>query len=93
MDVYSPYSRDGRDFVETQIGRWGNSLAVRIPQALAREAQLEDGTPVELSVSDGSLILVPNRRRYSLEQLVRGITAENRHAETDWGQAVGNEVW
>jgi antitoxin MazE len=79
--------------VETQIGRWGNSLAVRIPQALAREAQLEDGTPVELSVSDGSLALLPSRRRYSLEQLVNGITPDNRHSETGWGEAVGDEVW
>jgi antitoxin MazE len=34
-----------------------------------------------------------NRRRYTLEQLVRAITAENRHRETDWGKPVGNEVW
>ncbi len=32
------------------------------------------------------------RRRYTLAQLIRAITEENRHRETDWGQPVGNEI-
>jgi antitoxin component of MazEF toxin-antitoxin module len=32
-------------------------------------------------------------RRYSLAQLVAGITAENRHGEVDWGSAQGREEW
>lgn len=79
--------------METQVGRWGNSLAVRIPRAFAHEAQLEEGATVELSISEGRLIVAPTRREYSLEQLVDGITQENRHAETDWGEPVGNEAW
>lgn len=79
--------------METQIARWGNSLAVRIPLAFVREAQLDEGTTVELNVADGRLIITPVGRRYGLEQLVAGITEENRHAETDWGEPVGNEAW
>jgi antitoxin MazE len=78
--------------VETQIGKWGNSLAIRIPRAFVREARLDEGMAVELSVEEGRLIVTP-RRRYSLDQLVAGITDENRHAETDWGEPVGNEAW
>jgi antitoxin component of MazEF toxin-antitoxin module len=33
------------------------------------------------------------RRRYTLEQLIRGISEENRHGETDWGKPVGEEIW
>lgn len=33
------------------------------------------------------------RPRYTLEELIRSITEENRHGETDWGQPVGNEFW
>lgn len=29
----------------------------------------------------------------TLEQLLAGITEENRHEEIDWGPPVGNEVW
>ena len=79
--------------METQVGKWGNSLAVRIPRAFVREAQLEEGATVELSVSDGRLIVTPIRRAYHLDQLVAGITPENRHAETDWGGSVGDEAW
>jgi antitoxin component of MazEF toxin-antitoxin module len=32
------------------------------------------------------------RRRYTLEQLIRAITEENRHGETDWGRPVGEEI-
>ena len=79
--------------MRTQIGKWGHSLALRIPQAFAREAQLEDGMPVELTVADGRLIVTPLQRKYDLAQLVAGITVENRHAETDWGPPVGHEAW
>ena len=33
------------------------------------------------------------KRRYTLDELVAGITPENRHEEIDWGPPVGNEVW
>ena len=33
------------------------------------------------------------RKRYSLEELIEGITPENNHDEIDPGIAVGNEVW
>jgi antitoxin MazE len=76
------------------VAKWGNSLAVRIPQNLAREIAVEEGTEVELSVIDGTLIIKPaSHKQYSLEELVSGITPENRHDEVDWGEAVGNEFW
>lgn len=40
------------------------------------------------------IILKPvPKPRPTLEELVAGITPENRHPETDWGEAAGNEVW
>lgn len=79
--------------MQSQIGKWGNSLAVRIPLTMARETQLAEGMTVEVSVSEGRFIVTPVRRTYHLDQLVAGITPENRHAETDWGEPVGNETW
>ena len=32
-------------------------------------------------------------RKPTLEELVRAVTAENRHPEIDWGQPVGKEYW
>ncbi|MDX2216343.1 MAG: AbrB/MazE/SpoVT family DNA-binding domain-containing protein [Oculatellaceae cyanobacterium bins.114] len=76
------------------IAKWGNSLAIRIPQALAKEIQLVEGVEVDLVVVDGNLLVKPKiRKRYSLDELVQGITPNNRHAEIDSNTAVGNEVW
>jgi antitoxin MazE len=79
---------------ETEVSKWGNSLAVRIPQRVAKRAQLAEGDPVTLDLAtDGSIVLRPTRRKYDLHQLVSQITNGNRHAAVDWGPAVGKEVW
>lgn len=79
--------------MRARISKWGNSLAIRIPKAFRAEAQLEDGTEVDITASGGRIILTPVGREYSLDELVEGITEENRHTEADWGRSVGNEVW
>ncbi|WP_072623264.1 AbrB/MazE/SpoVT family DNA-binding domain-containing protein [Spirulina major] len=76
------------------VAKWGNSLAVRIPQNLAKEIHLTEGVEIDLGVVDGTLVMKPrNRKRYSLDELINGITPENLHTEIDSGIAVGNEVW
>ncbi len=78
----------------TQLAKWGNSLALRIPKRLAEGAELKEGDPVEVRVaSSGALVVRRTRRRYNLRQLVSRISAKNRHAETGWGPAVGREIW
>lgn len=39
------------------LQRWGNSLAVRIPAAVARSAGLKPGQPVEVSAQDSSVLV------------------------------------
>ena len=75
--------------MRAKIQKWGNSLAVRIPKALAELVELSDGREVELSVEDGKMIVQPARkRRYTLDELVAGITDENRHDEIGTGAPV-----
>jgi antitoxin MazE len=47
--------------VATIIAKWGNSLAIHLPQYLAKEIQLKEGTEVDLVVIDGNLIIKPRR--------------------------------
>jgi antitoxin MazE len=76
------------------VAKWGNSLAVRIPQHSAREIGLSDGAEVEIVTIDGNLTIKPRRQKqYSLDELVAGITPTNRHAEIDTGRSVGEEAW
>jgi antitoxin MazE len=79
--------------MRSRISKWGNSLAVRIPKALGGEIDIQDGTEVELTVLNGTIIITPVSSNYQLEDLIQGITAENRHSETDWGAPKGAEVW
>ncbi len=41
------------------IQQWGNSLAVRIPAAVARSAKFKVGQPVELTVEDFAVLVRP----------------------------------
>jgi antitoxin MazE len=82
--------------MKVEFLKWGNSLALRVPKAFAQEMGASVGKAANMEVRDGKLIVEvakPRRkRRYTLEQLVAGITPENRHSELDWGPPVGNEV-
>jgi antitoxin MazE len=78
----------------TRFQKWGNSLGVRIPKALADEAGIQAGTAVDVRIEDGCLVLTPARRPvYKLKDLVARITAKNLHKETDFGPPTGKEVW
>ncbi len=79
---------------EATISKWGNSLAVRIPQGIARQAGLSEGDSIELNLdAEGSIVVRSTRRKYELAELVSGITPRNRHRETEWGEALGEESW
>jgi antitoxin MazE len=79
---------------ETQVSKWGNSLAVRIPQSIVKDACLAEGDKLSLDLAgDGSIVLRSRHRKYSLEELVAKITPTNRHDETDWGTPQGKEAW
>ena len=59
-----------------------------------REARLDDGDTVNVSVKDGAIVVRPARPTYSIDDLVAKITRRNHHEPTDWGAApVGRELW
>lgn len=78
----------------TQIARWGNSLGLRLPKAVAAEAKIGEGDTVEMSVKEGEIVIRAARPIYSLRELVDKITPRNRQrGETDWGKPSGREQW
>ena len=80
--------------MRSTIQKWGNSLAICIPEDLANKIELKVGSEVELRAENGCLtIYPPGTPRYTLEELVAQITPENRHEEWDIGPPVGREVW
>ncbi|MGA2271766.1 MAG: AbrB/MazE/SpoVT family DNA-binding domain-containing protein [Bryobacteraceae bacterium] len=79
---------------ETTVSKWGNSLAVRIPQGIAKQARISEGDCLAMALQrDGAIVLRSTRPRYDLSELVSRITPRNRHREIDWGPPVGEESW
>ena len=80
--------------MKTHVQKWGNSLALRIPKSFAVEAKLAEDTPVELSLVKGKLVIQAlSEEPLTLNELLQGVTDENRHGEWDTGPAVGKEDW
>lgn len=76
-----------------KIARWGNSLGIRIPKHIAEQVQLNEGDEIEISTDENRLILIPQKKKYTLEELLDGMTEEHLHSEVDWGESVGTEQW
>ena len=80
--------------MQGKIRKWGNSLAIRIPQAFVKEAGLVYGTVVKLSVEEGRIVIDPRvEPEYTLEELLKDVRKNNLPSEVDTGAAVGREVW
>jgi antitoxin MazE len=87
---------EGRMIVEFR--KWGNSLAVRIPKSFADAINASDGKRAELTIKNGTLVLQPlakskRKPRYTLDELLAGMTRDNVPQEITWGPPRGNEAW
>ncbi|HKM48728.1 MAG TPA: AbrB/MazE/SpoVT family DNA-binding domain-containing protein [Terriglobales bacterium] len=78
--------------MKTQMVKWGNSLAVRIPKPVVEEARLKEGDSLEIEAAEGRVELRRATKIPTLAQLVSQITPENRYAEISVGAEVGKEV-
>lgn len=80
--------------MQTQIKKWGNSLALRIPKIYVDQMAFYPDSPVAITIIDGKLIIEPLQEpELTLDELLAQITADNVHREIDTGPDVGNEVW
>jgi antitoxin MazE len=75
------------------VNKWGNSLGLRIPQPVANKVGLTAGTVVSIEVVNNTIVVSPIRKKYSLDELLEGVTPELVGGEYDWGTPVGKEVW
>lgn len=78
--------------MKTRVIRRDGELFVAVPQLVASAANLDETTDIDVTARGEDVVISP-RKKPTLEELVEKITDENRHPETDWGPAVGREVW
>ena len=76
------------------VKKWGNSASVRIPAAVMAAAALSLDQAVDVREEAGRIVIEPIREEtFDLDDLVAGITDENRHDPVDTGHPVGREFW
>jgi antitoxin MazE len=71
-----------------KVSKGGNSLVIRIPRTVAKDARIAEGDRLSLELADdGSIVLRSTKCKFRLDQLVSKITPKNRHKATAWGGA------
>lgn len=80
--------------MQAQVEKTEKGLAILIPDELIHGTQVKAGSTVDLTLVDDKIVIAPIRRsKYTIEELLAGVTDDNIHGETDWGPPVGKEVW
>lgn len=75
------------------VQQWGNSLAVRIPAAVAKSARFKVGQPVEVSAQDSNVLVRPiGEPRLTLAQKLAAFDPEIHGGEAMAVRPLGNEV-
>ena len=80
--------------MNSSIGQWGNSLAVRLPKHILQSLDLRLNDRLSITEVDGKIILEPVKEleELSLDFLLSQVT-EPAESELDWGKPEGEEIW
>lgn len=79
---------------QSQIIELNGALAVIILKEVLADSNFKVGDSVNVYTQGSKIVIAdPAQPHYTLDELLDGITDENRHAEIDWGPPVGREVW
>lgn len=79
--------------MKTKIQKWGNSLGVRLPKSIAEQKSLREGLGVSVILKNNQIVLEPETEELTLAFLLTKISPDNLHAEIEWSEVRGNEVW
>ncbi len=74
-----------------QLSKWGNSLGLRLPRALAQQIGASEGQKVNIVADGARLIIEPVAPAFSLQDLLVNMTPESLRAAFDWGEDEGRE--
>jgi len=73
--------------MESQINKWGNSAAVRIPSSFMSDLGLSINSAISIELSDGKIVIEPQKssKRLKLpfteESLLEGLGTYSAHAD------------
>ncbi len=85
--------------MRTEIKKWGNSAALRLPATALAKAGLEVNSPVEIEAAEGKLVVsAVNIPQYSLEELLENCSPRKMkltEEDKQWleSESIGHEIW
>jgi antitoxin MazE len=83
-----------QDTATLTVQQWGNSLAVRIPAALAKKVKFVVGQPVEISIDDlGVVVHRKGSPKLTLNQRLAAFDPEKHGGEVMVSGRIGAEVF
>lgn len=87
---YVYYKR--RQTMKAQIGKWGNSLAIRLPKYVTEELKLQVADKIDCRIESGLIVIeLLNSDEPTLEELLA--MPLEKDEEVDWGEPQGAEIW
>jgi antitoxin MazE len=93
--IYYVYSTGGYGVMQVRIAKWGNSLAVRLPKAIAEDLGLTEGQAVDVAIDKGAVRLKPSSAQVRLSDLIAEAKRLGPAAHPEivrWGEDVGAEI-
>ena len=75
--------------MEATLSKWGNSLAIRIPNYILKKLNLVENSSMNIDVVAGKIVLSKQKNR--LETLCSAITEENLNIDNSFDDTKGNE--
>ena len=92
--VYTKDIPKGGLYMQTQVKEWGNSQGIRLPKEILKSAGIALNEVLEVTVSNGVIMLVKPFRHKTLEERAAEFDGKLMlDGEYDWGEPVGREVW
>lgn len=83
--------------MQTELGKWGNSIALRIPAKVVKDMGVTAGSSVEITQKGNQLILTPSKpkkisRKERLARMIADLDKYGPDELLDWGPDVGREI-
>lgn len=76
--------------MQTAIKKWGNSLAIRIPNPILKSLKLEKESILDIVLQGDKIILEKKQDLYSL---CEAITEENLNIVSEWDDIPKGKEW
>ncbi len=73
--------------MQVTVQKWGENLALCIPEAFLAKTYLENQSVVDMSLNNGQIIIAIEPQ-LTLDDLLAGINDDNIHGEINTGSAI-----